>query len=102
MHMAVGGEDGAVAHLKRGAVEARYLAAGFFNHQPACGVIPRVQFLLPESIEPSHGGVTQIHRRRPRTTYRLALRNKILKVIEVVVRRFVDVVGESRCQQAFL
>ena len=55
--VAVGGEDGAVAHLKRGAVEARHFAAGFFDYQPARGVIPRMQFQLPESLEPSHGGV---------------------------------------------
>ena len=101
MNVAVGGEVGAVAHLERGAVEASHCATGFFDHQPARDVIPRMQFEFPESLETTNCCVAQIHCRRSQTTYRLALHNKILKVIEVV-RRFANAVGESRCQQAFL
>jgi hypothetical protein len=52
--MAVGGEDGAVAYLKRGTVEVRYCAACFFDYQPAGGVNRRIQFEFLESLEATH------------------------------------------------
>jgi hypothetical protein len=102
MHPAITGEYVAVSHLKGQAVEAHHCAAGLFDHQPARGVIPRMKLLLPKSFESPHRCVTQIHRRRSRTPYGLTLRDKTLKVVKVIIGRFADVVGKSRCQQAFL
>ena len=59
-----------------------------------------MQFQLPESLEPSHGGVAQIHCRRTGTPQSLTRLDKIPEVVEVVDGGFADVVGKPGGQQA--
>src|SRR5262249_35096320 len=91
----VAGEDLLRINLEMASLEIADLPARLLDHEITRGHVPRKQVQLPKTIIAAVRHVTKVDRGHAIAPDRLGLHEEILEVIEIVVLRLPDVVGEA-------
>ena len=84
--------------IEQATVKSRQPALRLLYQQTGGRQIPRVQPLLPESVESTSGHVAQIQRRRSESSYRAGTREEPTEKFDHFICFLMNVVGESSAE----
>ncbi len=102
MNGGVRGDDGGFGECEGFAGVVAEFAAGFFEDEHPCGFVPRIELGFPVAVETAAGDVAEVECGGAETADFLSLHQEFSENLQVFIRIFSAVVGETGSKQGIV